>query len=219
MVHDSGTPVLISHAGEIARRGRVPRREWNHNIHYHDLVLRSVPPNCGLALDVGCGTGILARRLAERSEKVIGIDIDPDILSQARSFPNPDSRIQYVEGDVLTYPLPAERFDFIAVVATLHHLTLRRTLWRFWELLRPGGAVAVIGLYRARSLMDLAVVAAAFPVSLILSGLYGYSEPATGKRDAQESLGEIRSTCAALLPGSHVRRLLLFRYLLTWQKP
>src|ERR1035438_1423379 len=34
---------------------------WNHNIHYHDVVLRSVPPRCRRALDVGCGQGLLAR--------------------------------------------------------------------------------------------------------------------------------------------------------------
>jgi SAM-dependent methyltransferase len=219
MVHDSGTPALIGHAGEIAQRERTPRRPWNHNIHYHDLVLRSVPANCRLALDVGCGTGVLARRLADRSEKVIGIDIDPKILSQARSFPNPESRIQFVEGDVMTYRLPVRSFDFIAAVATLHHLPLRRALWRFHDLLRPGGVVAVIGLYRAQTLVDFAVDAAAFPANWLLRGLYGYFEPPTRKQNAQETLGEIRSTCKALLPGSEIKRLLLFRYVLIWRKP
>lgn len=219
MVTNSINPTLSGHAGEIASPGRVARSKWNHNIHYYDLVLRSVPTNCNLALDVGCGTGILTRRLADRSKGVIGIDVDPEILSQARSFPNPDLRIQYVEGDVLTSPFSAASFDFIAAVATLHHLPLRRALWRFYNLLKPGGVVAVVGLYRARTPVDFAVDAAAFPANWILRGICGYFEPPTRKQDAQESLGQIRSTCDALLPGSHVRRLLLFRYLLTWQKP
>jgi 2-polyprenyl-3-methyl-5-hydroxy-6-metoxy-1,4-benzoquinol methylase len=43
---------------------------WNHNTHYHDIVLRNVPRGCGEALDVGCGDGLLARRLAPRAAHV-----------------------------------------------------------------------------------------------------------------------------------------------------
>jgi hypothetical protein len=38
----------------------------NHNVHYQPVILRAVPPDCGAALEVGCGDGLLARRLAER---------------------------------------------------------------------------------------------------------------------------------------------------------
>lgn len=37
---------------------------FDHNDHYLRLLLRQVPRNCGAALDVGCGTGRFARRLA-----------------------------------------------------------------------------------------------------------------------------------------------------------
>lgn len=46
---------------------------------------------CRLSLDIGCGMSVLARRLAERSEKVIGIGVGPEILSHAGSFPNSES--------------------------------------------------------------------------------------------------------------------------------
>jgi hypothetical protein len=36
---------------------------WNHNSHYHDLLLAAVPPGCRRALDVGCGLGTFARKL------------------------------------------------------------------------------------------------------------------------------------------------------------
>jgi SAM-dependent methyltransferase len=60
----------------------MPRRPWNHNIHYYDIVLRSVPPVCQRALDVGCGTGFLARRLVYWSERVVGIDVNLEMLSR-----------------------------------------------------------------------------------------------------------------------------------------
>ena len=39
---------------------------WNHNVHYQPVILNAVPPGSGPALDVGCGDGMLACRLAER---------------------------------------------------------------------------------------------------------------------------------------------------------
>jgi 16S rRNA A1518/A1519 N6-dimethyltransferase RsmA/KsgA/DIM1 with predicted DNA glycosylase/AP lyase activity len=47
-------------------------------------VLRAVPPVCR-ALNVGRGQGLLTRRLAERCEEVIGIDIDSDKLPVNRN--------------------------------------------------------------------------------------------------------------------------------------
>ena len=58
---------------------------WNHNVHYQPLILGAVPPGCGQALDVGCGDGMLARRLAERCAEVTGIDRDPRMIALARA--------------------------------------------------------------------------------------------------------------------------------------
>lgn len=30
---------------------------WNHNSHYHKLLLRYIPDGCETGLDIGCGTG------------------------------------------------------------------------------------------------------------------------------------------------------------------
>ena len=42
---------------------------WNHNVHYQPVILNAVPPGCRTALDVGCGDGLLASRLAARCAK------------------------------------------------------------------------------------------------------------------------------------------------------
>ena len=39
------------------------------------VILGAVPAGCGAALEVGCGDGLLARRLAERCAEVTGIDL------------------------------------------------------------------------------------------------------------------------------------------------
>src|SRR6266700_4144463 len=129
---------------------------WNHNIHYHDVVLRSVPHRAARALDVGCGQGLLARRLAGYCDEVIGIDVDHHAILGARAAPVEEGRLTFVEGDVMTHPFSAGSFDLIAAVATLHHLPLRPALTRFRNLLKPGGVLTIIGLYRGDTLADLA---------------------------------------------------------------
>jgi 2-polyprenyl-3-methyl-5-hydroxy-6-metoxy-1,4-benzoquinol methylase len=42
------------------------------------------PLRYGTALDYGCGVGRLTRRLADRFQKVIGVDVSPGMLEEAR---------------------------------------------------------------------------------------------------------------------------------------
>jgi SAM-dependent methyltransferase len=57
---------------------------WNHNVHYQPVILDAVPAGCEAALDVGCGDGLLAVRLASRCAAVTGIDRDPQMITLAR---------------------------------------------------------------------------------------------------------------------------------------
>lgn len=190
---------------------------WNHNIHYHQLILRSMPHGCGVALDVGCGQGLLVRALARHSEQVVGIDIDRETLALAGECGASDPRIRFVEGDVMTFPFPAGSFDFITAVAALHHLPLSGALARFRYLLKPGGRLAVVGLYRIRTPLDYAFSAAALPVSWTLGVLRGHAEVGAPVQDPRETLAEIRNAFKECLPGAVVRRHLLFRYSAVWR--
>lgn len=183
---------------------------WNHNIHYHDEVLRAIPPGCRRALDAGCGRGELTVKLAERCRDVTGIDRAP--------FDRADSRIVWVGGDLMTHPLPAGAFDFVSAVAVLHHLPLRPALERLRTLVAPGGVLVVIGLYRLDTVADYAIGCMAAPVSWILRKWRG--EPTVGAPilDPQEILGEIRAAAREILPGAVVRRRFFFRYSLIWRK-
>jgi SAM-dependent methyltransferase len=193
--------------------------DWNHNIHYHGVILGAVPGNCRSALDVGCGYGLLARQLANRCQRVTAIEIDHETLIRGHAAGDAEGRITYVEGDVMTSPFCDQSFDLISAVATLHHLPLEAALARFRDLLRPGGVLVVIGLYRMHNLQDHAFAVAGFSASRILRlfrSSVGVNAPL---QEPKETLGEIRSACKAILPGSEVRRRLLFRYSVVWRKP
>ena len=117
---------------------------WNHDTHYRARVLAACPTRCDRALEVGCGSGDLSVALARSAEHVIGIDSDPAMIERARErAPNLDWRC----ADFLRAELP--RVDFIAFVASLHHMDMQRGVERALALLRPGGVLCVLGLARS----------------------------------------------------------------------
>jgi SAM-dependent methyltransferase len=184
---------------------------WNHNIHYHDVVLRSVPRECGWALDAGCGTGLLSQKLAARCSRVVAMDLDAASLNRAAG--------RRVQADAMQPPFLPGSFDFIAAVATLHHLPLKPALRMFRDLLAPGGVLAAIGLYREQTLPDYVWAAAAVPASWALRAVRGDQDVDAPTRAPSETLREISQACEEILPGSAVKRRLFFRYSLVWRKP
>ena len=196
----------------------VAGRPWNRNVHYHDLVLAAVPAPCRRALDVGCGGGRLASELAEVCGEVIGLDNDAPTLARARATYQ-QSNLSFVDGDVMTYPVAAGSFDVIASIATLHHLPLEPALERFRVLLRPGGVLVVIGLYRLESLTDYIVGGAATILSVFFRLIRGTEHVNAPIRDPETTLREIRDAVHHALPGAVVKRELFYRYSLVWRNP
>ena len=67
-------------------------------------------------LDVACGTGVVARLAAERvgtTRTVAGIDINPGMLTVARSVTPPGMSIEWYETSAEAIPLPDEAFDVV----------------------------------------------------------------------------------------------------------
>jgi 2-polyprenyl-3-methyl-5-hydroxy-6-metoxy-1,4-benzoquinol methylase len=194
------------------------RGGWNRNLHYHDIVLNAVPAGCERALDAGCGIGHLASRLAGRCRDVVAIDADAAALTRARSEcerPN----VTFMHGDVMSHPYDAGTFDFITLVAVLHHLPLEPALERFKLLLKPRGVLAVIGLYRLTTLADFAWAHAGLIVSTWYRATNTSAPVAAPIQEPKETLAEIRTAAEGIVPGADLRRRLLFRYSLVWRKP
>ena len=67
-------------------------------------VARSAPKT---ALDIGCGTGQLARDLYHRGYQVTGIDISTEAISQAQASTIYTQGITFAVRDITKPPLPA----------------------------------------------------------------------------------------------------------------
>ncbi|HKP10765.1 MAG TPA: class I SAM-dependent methyltransferase [Blastocatellia bacterium] len=198
----------------------------DHNSFYDDFLLSRVPSPCREALEVGCGAGAFSRRLGERSAHVLALDLSPQMIRIARERSAHHANIEFQVADVTRYGLPAEHFDCIAAIATLHHLPMAETLLKLRRALKPGGRLLILDLYQAATPADHLAGLAAFPVSLAWRLLRtgrlraprevrdAWAEHA--RHDVYPTLGEVRRTCANLLPGAEVRRRLLWRYTVVW---
>lgn len=192
---------------------------WNHNIHYHAVILGRLPGDAQDAMDVGCGAGVLTRELRERIPHVIGIDRDPASITRARNYPR-RPRLDYLLADFLTYPFEPASFDVIVSVAALHHMSVAAALPRMRELLRPGGTLAIIGLARNRLPADLPRELAAITAARCYRLTRNYWEQtAPTVWPPPHTHHEMRRIAGELLPGARFRRHLLWRYTLIWTKP
>ncbi|MFI1168886.1 class I SAM-dependent methyltransferase [Streptomyces sp. NPDC020801] len=201
-------------------RRPAPEPYWNTNVARHPGILRAVPQGCGDALDVGCGDGLLARKLAGRAKRVTGIDKSPEMIACAREFAADHPHLTFVEGDFLTTDLPVVTYDLICSVTTIHHMDFEAALIRMRELLRPGGTLVVVGMAREASLAEWAALIAAAPLVRITKVLRRARGPqGMPVADPQMSYGQVRAAARRLLPGVRYRRHVLRRYSLTWQKP
>ena len=200
-----------------------PRERWNHHNHYHEWLLRHLPPSCDRALDVGCGQGFFAARLASVAAHVDAVDVDRATLDLAARL-HPAGRVSFRAGDFLAMGLPAGGYDVVASIAALHHMEVVGALREMRRLLRPGGRLAVLGLYRARTPPDYATAGLAMVPNWIRRQLVariagGSIDMAAPARTATASLAEIRSAAEAVLPGARIHRHLYWRYSLFWRSP
>lgn len=195
------------------------RDRWNHNIHYHRLILRAVPSHCGHVLDVGCGEGTLTRELSSEVRHVTAIDLDVSTIERARRH-NGAENIDYLVGDFLTHSFECASFEAIVSVAALHHMGTATGLERMCELLQPGGTLAVVGLAQSRSPADLVFDLAGAIGTRLHKLTKTYWETSAPKVwPPPETFGETRRAARLTLPGVHYRRHILWRYSLVWTKP
>jgi SAM-dependent methyltransferase len=191
---------------------------WNHNTHYHSVILDAIPSGCHRALDVGCGEGTLTRELRHLIPAVVGIDSDHASIAAAQAHPDA-SDIQYIDCDALAYEFEPMSFDLITAVASLHHMQAELALLHLRELLRPGGALAVIGLARSSPIEWPVDAAAIVPnrVRRLRGGYWPHSSPVVWP--PPESYASMRQIAARVLPGARFQRRLYWRYSLVWVKP
>lgn len=101
-----------------------------------------------LAMDFGCGTGLISLPLAPKLGKIIALDSSPGMIEVLRQKIEEQgiTNIEGYLGEIAVIELPQD-FDLIFTSMTLHHIAdIDTVLTRFSELLKPGGLLAVADL-------------------------------------------------------------------------
>jgi len=102
------------------------------------------------ALDVCCGTGDIAQRLAAAGAKVTGLDFSAAMLEVAREritrhVSSRSVAVEFVQGDALRLPFAADTFDVVTVGYGLRNLSSWEDGMReLVRVARPGGRVLVL---------------------------------------------------------------------------
>ena len=199
-----------------------------HNDHYHNFLLRQLPSRFENALEIGCGTGMFAKRLAQRAQQVLALDVSPEMIRLARERSTNFTNIDFRLADICDFSLPTESFDCVASIATLHHLPFAETLLRMKLALQAGGVLVVLDLFEAEGLADAISNLFAIPVSTTLRLVHhGRLLPprevraawiAHERHDRYPTMSEVRELCRRVIPGALITKHLLWRYSIVWRK-
>ena len=94
-------------------------------------------------LDLACGTGNMAHRLAGLGFKVWGVDLSPDMIQQAESKKEDPQNPHFIQGDMRSFSLPEPVDMVISLYDSVNYLLepadVEQMAVRVRKVLRPGG--------------------------------------------------------------------------------
>jgi 2-polyprenyl-3-methyl-5-hydroxy-6-metoxy-1,4-benzoquinol methylase len=204
-------------------------RERDARETYSKHLLRQVPLDCNHVLEIGCGFGAFARMVAGRARQVTAMDMSPQMINVARARSAGYANLEFVLDNFLQAHLPAESYDCIVTLATLHHLPQKEALNRIKSLLRPGGVLILHDMLEASGRIDKALDIGRLPVSMAVrlwqrGRLWARREVRRawaehGKHESYLKPQDVLAMRDEHLPGGRVFRHLLWRYTIVWRKP
>lgn len=105
----------------------------------------AAPVGRGLAIEIGSGLGRICLALASRFDRVVGLDISPEMVRRARELVT-DPRIEFVESDGATLaPMGSGEADLVLSFTVFQHIPDARLIEGYireaGRVLRPGGVL------------------------------------------------------------------------------
>lgn len=88
--------------------------------YWNQTILNLIPTACGIALELGCGTGIFLEKLSYQFNKIYGIDVSWEMLKKIRI--DNEAYKGSTTGDGMKMPFADESFDTVVCRGVLHHL-------------------------------------------------------------------------------------------------
>ena len=111
------------------------------------LLANADPQPTDFVLDVATGTGFTVLAFAPSVETVIGLDVSPGMLEQARrqAGERKVANAVFQEGEAEALPFPDGSFDIVTCrIAPHHFLSIEKFLKEAARVLKPGGRLALV---------------------------------------------------------------------------
>jgi len=174
---------------ELAKFGALAHRWWDPTSEFkplHDinpLRLAYIDERCAglrdkVALDVGCGGGILAEAMAAKGAQVTGIDLSEATLGVARLHQlESGARVEYrlVAAEALAAEA-AGSFDVVSCMEILEHVPEpASTVAACARLAKPGGCVVFSTINRNAKAYVFAILGAEYALKLLPRGTHDYA--------------------------------------------
>jgi ubiquinone/menaquinone biosynthesis C-methylase UbiE len=147
-------------------------------------------------LEVGCGTGLLLRRIAAFARTARGVDLSPEMLERARA-----RGLDVIEASATRLPFPDASFDVACSFKVLAHVRdVHGALSEMARVVRPGGHI-LAELYNPISLRGL--VKHIGPASAIAEG--ATERDVYTRFDTPWSIGDLKPRGTTLVDSRGVR--------------
>ncbi|MGH2354849.1 MAG: class I SAM-dependent methyltransferase, partial [Chloroflexota bacterium] len=125
---------------------------YRHRLPYpptvFDVLVGLITEQPRAVLDIGCGTGNIARPLAPRVERVDAVDLSAAMIAEGKRLPGGDHpRLTWIVGRAEDAPLHPP-YALVTAGGSLHWMDWDVVLPRLHDLLTSGGMLALLGVSR-----------------------------------------------------------------------
>ena len=116
---------------------------------YPGEVISLLERKCGLtrnsfAVDVGCGTGLLAKLFCDYGCRIVGVEPNAAMRDAGREFLGSYPNFEIVDGTAEVIPLPGTSVDFISVGQAFHWFNQKEARHEFMRILKPNGWAVLV---------------------------------------------------------------------------
>jgi ubiquinone/menaquinone biosynthesis C-methylase UbiE len=94
--------------------------------------------------DIGAGTGIFTKQIADKVKKVYAVEPNPEMRSACQIHCGDADNIDYIDGSAENTTLKDNNVDHITAAQSFHWFDPVLTKAEFQRILRPGGKVALV---------------------------------------------------------------------------
>ena len=109
-----------------------------------DYLMDEVGMAGKIIADIGAGTGILTKLLADRAGRVIAIEPNKDMWDTCMEYCRILANFTALDGTAEDTGLPENSVDYITVAQAFHWFDRERTKTEFQRILKPNGKVTLV---------------------------------------------------------------------------